>query len=74
MVNQFSDRVRVEDPTGSGRTEVVYFLAGPRLHDGNEVVWVCDDVEWAISEREGRDPKGTAWPAALVHPAGGGAA
>ena len=62
----FGDWVRVRQ--ASGETVGAVALAGPGGPDGERVVWVCDDHEWNISEREFRDPRGTAVPAANVIP------
>ena len=69
MAFSFGDLVRVRDPLGSDLTDVVRYLAGPGWeHTDDGTIWVCDEWEWSISEREFRDPRGTAWPAALVEP------
>ena len=57
----FGDWVRVRQPNGETASAGALFGA-----EGAAEVWVCDDHEWRISEREGRDPEGTAVAAADV--------
>jgi plasmid replication initiation protein len=33
------------------------------------VVRICSDEEWEAAQREGREPKASAWPASAVRPA-----
>jgi hypothetical protein len=58
---EYGDPVRIALADGTSTTG--WFL-GER--DGQ--VWVCGDHEWAISEREFRDPRGTAHSPAAVTP------
>jgi len=51
----------------SGNRELGWALTGPLANeDGELVIWVCDDHEWDVSEREFRDPKGVAVASASV--------
>jgi hypothetical protein len=65
---EFGDGVRVTKDDGT--EEYLHYLAGPRDHEGHQVIWVCDDFEWTnATVHFGRDPEGTPYPAESVRPA-----
>lgn len=67
MALEFGDGVWVTNADGT--EELLYYLGGPRDHEGRQVIWVCDDHEWTnATVHFGRDPEGTPYPAESVRP------
>lgn len=64
---EFGDAVWVKQANGT--EEPAHFLAGPRPHEGRQVIWVCDDHEWTnATVHFGRDPEGTPYAPVDVRP------
>jgi hypothetical protein len=55
---EFGDAVLVKQSDGT--EQFAHYLAGPRAHEGGQVIWVCDDHEWTnATVHFGSDPEGT---------------
>ncbi|HUJ56194.1 MAG TPA: hypothetical protein VLW49_09435 [Gaiellaceae bacterium] len=44
-------------------------VSGIEFEDGHQIVWLCNETEWAAAAAEGRDPDAFAWPAEDVQAA-----
>lgn len=58
------DRVRVRSAFGDYLERVA--LSGVEMGHTFQVVWVCSEDELTDADAEGREPKGTPWPASDV--------
>jgi hypothetical protein len=61
---QRGDRVRVRSAFGNYLDR--WALSGVEMGHNFQVIWVCSKEEMVAAEAEGRDPKGTPWPASDV--------
>jgi len=67
MYLEFGDAVLVKQSDGT--EQFAHYLAGPRTHEGGQVIWVCDDHEWTnATVHFGRDPEGTPYAPERVRP------
>ena len=64
---EFGDAVWVKQ--ADGPQEFAHFLAGLWAHEGRQVIWVGDDLEWTnATVHFGHDPKGTPYAPECVQP------